>query len=184
MSKLDRFDRFKSEGYIPFGKEKPSYDTSLGLIDAETLGGENTPVAFNCLITMNWYEDCEWGWKVIMNEKSGKPVGFSTRLTTHEYHSIQSDNRTHVGGPVRAAVADFVAGANALFFKQYLCPMTSMNITYDKPIKVGQTLITSNLTVEVDGNRIIQTGEQYIQETKELIGTYLTIHHDPRYGKV
>lgn len=182
MSKLDRFDRFKSEGYIPFGKDKQHSETSL--VDTESLGGGNRPPAFNSLITKDWYEDCEWEWKVIMNEKSGKPIGFSTRLTTHEYHSIQSDSRTHVGGPVRASVADFTAGTNALFFKQYLCPMTSMNITYDKPIKVGQTLITSNLNVEVDGGKIIQTGEQYIQETKELIGTYQTIHHDPRYGKV
>jgi hypothetical protein len=182
MSEVDRFDKFITEGYIPFGKEKLRSENDVN--DMETVGGGTKPSAFNSFITGDWYDDIEWGFKVIMNEKSGKPIGFSTRLTTHEYHSIQSDSRTHVGGPVRASVADFTAGTNALFFKQYLCPMTSINITYDKPIKVGQTLITSNLNVEVDGGKIIQTGEQYIQETKELIGTYQTIHHDPRYGKV
>ena len=93
MSELDRFDKFKTEGYIPFGKDKLSSETSL--IDTESLGGGNTVPAFNRFITMNWYEDCEWGWKVIMNEKSGKPVGFSTRLTTHEYHSIQFADRNY-----------------------------------------------------------------------------------------
>ena len=182
MSEVDRFDKFITEGYIPFGKEKLRSENDVN--DMETVGGGTKPSAFNSFITGDWYDDIEWGFKVIMNEKSGKPVGFSARLTTVDFHSIQTDNRTYVGGPVRAAVADYVAGVNALFFKQYLCPMTSINITYDKPIKVGQTLITINLNVEVDGSRIIQTGEQYVQETKELIGTYQTIHHDPRHGKV
>ena len=91
MSELDDY-KFKTEGYIPLGKDKLSSETSL--IDTESLGGGNT-VPFNCFITMNWYEDCGWGWKVIMNEKSGKPVIFY-KINYCEYHSIQSDNRTHV----------------------------------------------------------------------------------------
>ena len=79
MSELDRFDKFKTEGYIPFGKDKLSSETSL--IDYRKFGWwKYSSRTFNCFITMNWYEDCEWGWKVIMNEKSGKPVGIFYKI--------------------------------------------------------------------------------------------------------
>ena len=57
MSEVDRFDKFITEGYIPFGKEKLRSENDVN--DMETVGGGNKPSAFNSFITGDSYDDIE-----------------------------------------------------------------------------------------------------------------------------
>ena len=75
---------------------------------------EARPSAFNQMISCNWIDpDFFWGWRVRVENEQAQ--GFITLLTVKEFHSIENNPRTKMGGPARGAVGDATAGLNCLF---------------------------------------------------------------------
>ena len=142
---------------------------------------KNKPSAFNQMITCNWIDpDLFWGWRVKMD--GDKPSGFVTLLTVKEFHSMQSDERTIMGGPALGAVADETCGINTLFAMRRFCPIIKIEHYFQKQIKVGHTLITENIYLEKWKDGLYNAeGIQKCLETGEQIGTYYAVCKDLKY---
>ena len=107
----------------------------------------------------------------------------STVFETSWYHSIQlSEPRTHIGGPFRAAVADYHLGMCAIFQQKKFCPMTKFEITYRLPVKVGEVLETLQTDIESDKEnfKLIQHGIQRVYGSDKIVGKIRTEHKYPR----
>ena len=179
----------KDEGFNPFASDETVLETmkaqseDRGLIKGKGVFTEtqeqNRPSAFNQMISCNWIDpDFFWGWRVRVEE--GQAQGFITLLTVKEFHSIENNPRTKMGGPARGAVGDATAGLNCLFAMRRFCPIIEISHTYDKGILVGQTLETENTSFVNNDGIITETGVQRVVETGEQVGTYKAICKDLR----
>ena len=146
----------KDEGFSPFASDETVLETmkaqseDRGLIKGKGVFTEtqeqNRPSAFNQMISCNWIDpDFFWGWRVRVENEQAQ--GFITLLTVKEFHSIENNPRTKMGGPARGAISDATAGLNCLFAMRRFCPIIEISHTYDKGILVGQTLETENLSL-------------------------------------
>lgn len=179
----------KNEGFSPFATDESviqimkEQEKDRNLVKDTWVSnasvGQNRPSAFNQMISCNWIDpDFFWGWRVRVEE--GQAQGFITLLTVKEFHSVENNPRTKMGGPARGAVGDATAGLNCLFAMRRFCPIIEISHTYDKGILIGQTLETENTSFVNNDGIITETGVQRVVETGEQVGTYRAICKDLR----
>tara|TARA_B100000927_G_scaffold96179_1_gene77592 strand:+ start:239 stop:784 length:546 start_codon:yes stop_codon:yes gene_type:complete len=169
-------NKYEEMGYTAFDTPETGHVTTHDerFKDVNVTGYDlknSSAPAFFTLANAGWVhpEDTGWsGWKVVRNENDQPRM--SCIYETSWWHSIEPSPQKFVGGPFRAAVADFTLGMSALFYKHKFCPMTSMHVTYDKPVEIGQVLETLQDTVAVEDNILTQTAIQRVFETDEIVG--------------
>lgn len=186
------------DGYTPFGRtilnedddSKDNQELVGRLSDIElTIANDNiinnrSEPAFYVMANAGWHDPKSVGfsgWKIgetIRGVNRQVQVVFETSW----YHSIQLEEpREFVGGPFRAAVADYVMGMACLFQQGKFCPTLHMDITYEKSIRVGEVLetIQTDIGKKEDG-KFTQEGIQRIYGSDKTIGTVKTLHLYPQ----
>tara|TARA_B100001559_G_scaffold244530_1_gene207594 strand:+ start:211 stop:852 length:642 start_codon:yes stop_codon:yes gene_type:complete len=178
----------KYEGYTEFESNKTKGDNNLG-VDIDSLyegqtnvqiegyhddwDNPNTP-AFFTWNSMNWHEDTYCGWKTFKGEQGHNTL--STVWETRWWHSIQPAPYKYVGGPYRAALSDFTLGFYGLFFCQRFVPITDFKITYDKAVKVGDTIECVITNTIIENDTLKQELIQRIYGSDKIVGRAWSSH--------
>ena len=158
-------------------------DIELTIANDNIINNRSEP-AFYVMANAGWHDPKSVGfsgWKIgetIRGVNRQVQVVFETSW----YHSIQLEEpREFVGGPFRAAVADYVMGMACLFQQGKFCPTLHMDITYEKSIRVGEVLetIQTDIGKKEDG-KFTQEGIQRIYGSDKTIGTVKTLHLYPQ----
>ena len=193
-------DLLLKDGFVPFGRNlvdsTNTNDENQRVLDRlsklnlkvanDTVVNHRSEPAFYVLANAAWHEPESVGfsgWKIDNEDKVDENWGkVYVVFETSWYHSIQlEDPRTFVGGPFRAAVADYLMGMCSLFQQGRFCPIISMDVTYEKSIRVGEVLesILTDIGKKEDG-KFTQHGIQRIYGTDKTIGTIKTVHKYPQ----
>lgn len=166
----------KYEGYTQFEKVDMRKDVQerFGKIDNfETAGDVGGFAVWNSL---NWTnEDLYSGWKTEPGKRGHDTL--STIWETRWWHSIQPKPYKYVGGPFRAAIADFTLGLYSMFFASRFVPITDFRITYDKAVTVGETIETLITDTVVEDGIMKQECIQRVYGTDTIVGHGWSSHH-------
>ncbi len=162
----------KYEGYTEFETPKQKYEHDIEIDNFENAGDMSAFYVWNSL---NWTnEEVYCGWKTVPGKRGYDTL--STIWETRWWHSIQPKPQKYVGGPYRAAIADYTLGLYSMFYVQKFVPITNFKITYDKPVKIGETIETLITDTRIHDGIMKQECIQRVYGTDTIVGGAWSTH--------